>query len=394
MDEHNVDGPSKAASGRATSTSPRVTWLAMTGAVGLLLLGVLLGQFWRPTKSLPIVEQPASSSTTGSPLDETASREPDEANRRESDESARREAQARIDSYCAKAREALDAQMTVESQALLKEIADFFTSRRSGVRLFAQEVTTTRMRWNAAISSDGHRDEVHKLYEKHVISADAMKAAIEKSLEDYLVRIRKHEQRLVNDLHAEILALPKLGTVAKLDIDAFRSLIERKAEEVASELTATACTPLIGVFSISAEVLPIFMSLSPTTQIVVAIATIVIPYVIRFVEGLCTSQSEVEVAALGHLDELSELVLRGSKEARSVFGALMKIKTGNKDSKEGAPIQEESSFERVEGLRRRAELLIHKMRNNGSLGIEEVLRLVEERGVEMRSKVLSEIVLP
>ena len=223
---------------------------------------------------------------------------------------------------------------------------------------------------------------MHRLFRRHVVSSEEMTDALGRAVDRFLAQVDGEERALRRDVRMTIKGLPELGVTASLDGDAFERLIEERVGQLAVSLERSAkidfaaeLVKFAGFAGVSKAVIGSGVLDSVPKHVSDALRNSVVGWIVnrveKYLDDLTISEDEVRSTALGVLDDLKSVLMKGGDEAWSDFECL-----------EGIARNSENESERNE-----AEEIIQKMRNNGHLGLNEILGVVQERSAAIKREV-------
>jgi hypothetical protein len=271
---------------------------------------------------------------------------------------------------------------------LEKDIAGYFDTKREWTPYFAEAADTWSNDFDAAFRSETYAKNLRLLFHKHVISPEQMTSDIPGFIRRYLDAVAISERELFSSVKLHMNEHRSTDQEIELDEEAFRSLIDTRIAELADDVTF-ASRVQYGV-QITGVLLNLLtagqsgklgkISHEITKNVPIKLERHLVARLVHRIEGLAEQfdidEDKLESSALLLLDELTEVLMNGSEQARAEL------------------LAEELKLAAISDEMERSRLLqdLDRRRASGHFGLNTLLDAARARNIEAKSLVLSELV--
>ena len=271
-----------------------------------------------------------------------------------------------------------DARLTIARNVLMDEVRAYFDSCKAGAPVFAADARTIPNRVRATFFPDSFKEILNDLLIQHVISPTGLSDALSHHCNLYLSTVSHEEAAFLRDIDSQIDELPLLSAAVTLDLDAFHRVMRDAVDRMASAASrgnfqsavVLVCEhfirppKMVGRLALSRS----GVSSSAKAALVRALPEVALRLFAPVEDAFDQFQSD----ALRLCDDMSEVLIKGDRHAWAEHDALQHILVTDPDPQN----------------REAAACIIRDMRENGWLGLDELLRNVQERQLEIKRRAL------
>jgi hypothetical protein len=265
-----------------------------------------------------------------------------------------------------------DARLTIARHALNDAVKDYFEGCKVGVPVFADKALTFTNRVRSAFFTDSYKQILNDLLAQHVISPGETATAITAHCDRYLATVADEEASLIRDVEARIEALPELCLHANLDQPALTRVLREGVDRIAHQAGVSQWVTLGGF--VLTRITPRFLlrGLPQMSREANAAITSSLLISLSRMLSMTTSSDQVQSDALRLCDRMKEVLIHGDETAWTDFQAIQEVLKTDPDPEN----------------KRQAEQIIRDMRNNGHLGLDELLRFIQDRKTTLKSRII------
>jgi hypothetical protein len=275
-----------------------------------------------------------------------------------------------------------EVRIELAEKALQESVSEYFETRKSRIPRYAEKAQSWGNRWDSVWSPEEFREELSDLFTENVLSSSEMNEALSNYLRTYLHSVSLEEQLLFTNIRMKLNEFPSMSEQAQLDEAAFEKRIAAYLDKAAiSVRNSTSVNASTGALAIAYHFFggdlidDVAEAISETEmgqEITKQLVGWLIDRITSYVGELYLTEDEIESSALRLMDHLRVVLMKGESDAWDEYEAL-EIKAKDDPDEE---------------VRKEAWDQMQKMRNEGALGLSEVLEFIRDRNIKQKTVIM------